>query len=201
MARRSMDLDALDPVQTRQEKVGNSTISVGRYTYGADQISVIQWGEGASLQIGSFCSIAAAVRVFLGGNHRMDWISTYPFGHAHPKVFGKAVPGHPVTKGHVVIGNDVWVGQSATIMSGITIGDGAVIAANAHVIQNVAPYELVGGNPAKHIRFRFPKEIRDLLLRLQWWDLELDAIRSIIGTLTASPTVDGLNALIRRFRA
>jgi acetyltransferase-like isoleucine patch superfamily enzyme len=61
--------------------LGNSSIFVGRFTYGFNQESVFQWGEGAELNIGSFCSIAENVKIFLGGNHRFDWVSTFPFGH------------------------------------------------------------------------------------------------------------------------
>jgi len=81
----------------------------GSWTYSDGPIYVLNWGEKAKLKIGSFCSIAANLKVFLGGNHRTDWITTYPFGHIHQKDFytfnGK---GHPVSKGDVTICNDVW---------------------------------------------------------------------------------------------
>ncbi len=70
----------------------------------------------------------------------------------------------------VRIGNDVWIGSGAMITSGVTIGDGAVIAAGAVVTKDVLPYEIVGGIPAKQIRFRFSEEIREKLLAFKWWD-------------------------------
>ena len=77
--------------------------------------------------------------------------------------------GHPSTKGDIIIGNDIWIADNVTIMSGITIGDGAVIANNSHVIKNVEPYSIVGGNPAKFIKYRFtPKQIK-CLLEIKWW--------------------------------
>jgi virginiamycin A acetyltransferase len=76
--------------------------------------------------------------------------------------------GHPGTKGNVIIGNDVWIGSNVTIMSGVTIGDGAVIANNSHVVKNVEPYTLVGGNPAKLIKYRFSKEQIEKLLKIKW---------------------------------
>jgi virginiamycin A acetyltransferase len=77
--------------------------------------------------------------------------------------------GHPSTKGDVIIGNDVWIGANVTIMSGVTIGDGAVIANNSHVVKNVEPYSLVGGNPAKLIKYRFTPEQIEKLLKIKWW--------------------------------
>ena len=65
-------------------RVGASEILIGRFSYGFDKMSVRQWGEGATLRIGSFCSISTGVTIFLGGNHRADWISTFPFGHIYP---------------------------------------------------------------------------------------------------------------------
>jgi hypothetical protein len=67
--------------------IGRRLFSVGRFTYGHDSISVEQWGEGAPLSIGAFCSIAGDVKIFLGGNHRADWITTFPFGHIYESVF------------------------------------------------------------------------------------------------------------------
>lgn len=181
-------------------KAGNSDIAVGRYTYGVEHLSVRQWGERASLTIGSFCSIASAVTVFLGGNHRIDWISTFPFGHIYAdELGGVGIKGHPATNGDVVIGNDVWIGSGVTIMSGISIGDGAVIAANATVVKDVAPYEMVGGNPAKHIKFRFDEGIRSALTRLKWWDFPVEEIRKIAAVLCSAPTVEVVDDLVRRF--
>lgn len=73
-------------------------------------------------------------------------------------------------KGDIVIGNDVWIGYEAVIMSGVTIGDGAIIGTRALVTNDVPPYTIVGGVPAKQIRKRFPEEIISELLKLKWWD-------------------------------
>jgi acetyltransferase-like isoleucine patch superfamily enzyme len=143
-------------------------MSVGKYTYGTP---IIHWSNGnTKLVVGNFCSIASNVNIYLGGNHRVDWITTYPFGHIHQNKFDK-FNGHgcPSTKGDVIIGNDVWIGANVTIMSGVSIGDGVVIANNSHVVKNVEPYSLVGGNPAKLIKYRFKKEQIDKLLKIKWW--------------------------------
>lgn len=137
-----------------------------------DPIDIKEWGEGAKLHIGAFCSIATKCTVFLGGNHRVDRITTYPFGHINQSIFHHDGSGHPCTKGDVTIGNDVWIGHNVTIMSGVTIGDGAVIAANSHVVKDVEPYSIYGGNPACLIRYRFSDDIIRKLLQIQWWNWE-----------------------------
>ena len=143
-------------------------MSIGKYTYGKP--NVYSWGEGAKLIIGNFCSIASNVNIYLGGNHRTDWVTTYPFGHINKQVFNNFNGvGHPSTKGNVIIGNDVWIGGNVTIMSGVTIGDGAVIANNSHVVKNIEPYSLIGGNPAKFIKYRFTQEQIKKLLEIKWW--------------------------------
>ena len=144
-------------------------MKVGKYTYGKP---IIHWGEGDSkLVVGKFCLIASNCNVYLGGNHRTDWVTTYPFGHIHKNIFNDFNgEGHPSTKGDVIIGNDVWIGSNVTIMSGVTIGDGVVIANNSHVVKNVESYSLIGGNPAKVIKKRFTEEQIDKLLEIKWWN-------------------------------
>ena len=124
------------------------------------------------MYVGSFCSIAPEQNVFVGGNHRTDWATTFPFGHAFRERFPAAVEraaGNPTTKGRVVIENDVWIGLGCTIMSGVTIGSGSVIATKSVVTKDVPSYAIVGGNPARLIRMRYPDSIVSRLLELQWW--------------------------------
>lgn len=157
---------------------------IGKYTYGENP--KIKWKD-ANLTIGKFCSIASNLNIYLGGNHRSDWVTTYPFGHIYKDVFNTFDGvGHPKTNGDVIIGNDVWIADNVTIMSGITIGDGAVIACNSHIVKNVEPYSIVGGNPAKLIKYRFKKEQIDFLLELKWWDLDDKQINMIIPLLCNS---------------
>lgn len=164
-------------------KICISTMSYGKYTYGRPQ-NVFWENQYAKLVVGKFCSIAANINIYLGGNHRTDWVSTFPFGHIHQNVFNKFNgEGHPTTKGDVIIGNDVWIGNNVTIMSGITIGDGAVIANNSHVVKNVEPYSLVGGNPAKFIKFRFTSEQIEKLLQIKWWDWDDEKINTFTPLL------------------
>lgn len=117
---------------------------------------VHDWKEGSTLKIGSFCSfcsIAEDVNIFLGGHHRSDWITTFPF----PAFISTPEPieGYAFSRGDVVIGNDVWLCTGAVILSGVIIGHGAVVAAGAVVTQDVEPYSIVAGNPARCVRSRF----------------------------------------------
>jgi acetyltransferase-like isoleucine patch superfamily enzyme len=165
----------------------------GKHTYDLDNITALSWGEGAELYVGSFCSIGANLTVYLGGNHRTDWATTYPFGHV-PE-FPEGMPGHPATKGDVHIKNDVWIGNDVTIMSGVTIGSGAVIGAHSVVTKDVNPYEIVAGNPAKFIKNRFPSTITGYLLALAWWEWPDEKIKRAISLLQQGPTLEILEEL------
>jgi acetyltransferase-like isoleucine patch superfamily enzyme len=139
---------------------------IGDHTYGKPK--VISWGEGSSLKIGKYCSIGRNVSIFLGSEHRIDWVSTYPFPFLWKEA--RSIPGHPSTKGGVVIGNDVWIGFGVTILSGVTVGDGAAIGACSVVSRDVPPYAIIGGNPAQVIRYRFDEETIQKLLQIKWWN-------------------------------
>jgi acetyltransferase-like isoleucine patch superfamily enzyme len=157
-------------------------MSYGKYTYGKPNI--LLQNNDAKLTVGNFCSIAANVNIYLGGNHRIDWVTTYPFGHIHQNKFNSFNgTGHPSTKGDVIIGNDVWIGSNVTIMSGVTVGDGGVIANNSHVVKNVEPYSLNGGNPAKLIKYKFTQEQIQKLLEIKWWDWDDAKINKYIPLL------------------
>lgn len=93
---------------------------------------------------------------------------------------GKTYP----NKGDTEIGNDVWIGFNSTIMPGIKIGDGAIIASNSTVTKDVEPYSIVGGNPAKEIKKRFSKEQIEKLLKISWWNWEIEKITKNIQNLT-----------------
>lgn len=149
---------------------------MGAYSYGA--IAIHFENPSVKCSVGKFCSIAAGCAVYLGGDHRMDRASTFPFGHIHTTIFPGIVANNSISKGSVVIQNDVWIGANATIMSGVTVGNGAVIANNAHVVKDVPPYAIVGGNPAKVIRYRFPAAIVEGLQRIRWWDWSEEVLNS-----------------------
>jgi acetyltransferase-like isoleucine patch superfamily enzyme/glycosyltransferase involved in cell wall biosynthesis len=148
---------------------------IGRFTYGEPRI--LDWNGATKLKIGKFCSISSDVVIFLDGNHNYKTLSTYPLDlifedHLY---MSESI----TTKGNVNIGNDVWIGLGATIMSGVTIGDGAIIGARCLVSKDVEPYSIIAGNPQKTVGTRFSVDKINELLKLQWWNLSLDALYSL----------------------
>lgn len=177
--------------------IEGNQVAVGKFTYGVQNISLAYHQGCPALTIGRYCSIAGNVRIFLGAEHRHDWITTFPFGSQHQDVFGAFVtPGYPKSNGPVSIGSDVWIGNSVTIMSGVKIGDGAVIAAGAHVVKNVSPYEIVGGNPARHIKYRFSPEVINRLMKIRWWEFPDGEVRNIAARLCSQPETGVLDELM-----
>jgi virginiamycin A acetyltransferase len=142
-----------------------SAFHIGEGTYGYPEIAF--YDAGAKLTIGTYCGFAPKVTILLGGEHHHDWVSSYPFSLLDEKA--RLLPGYPFSKGDVTIGNDVWVGYEALILSGVSIGDGAVIAARSLVTKDVEPYSIVGGVPAKHLKYRFDENTVESLRRIAWW--------------------------------
>ncbi|ELV8695922.1 type B chloramphenicol O-acetyltransferase [Vibrio fluvialis] len=185
------------------EQVTNPNIHVGRHSYysgyyhGHSFDDCVRYlnpdrDDVDRLIIGAFCSIGSGAVFMMAGNqgHRTDWISTFPFFYMENEHFTDAADGF-VRSGDTVIGNDVWIGSEAMIMAGVTIGDGAIIASRAVVTKDVAPYEIVGSNPAKHIRFRFEPEQIEKLLEMQWWHWRDSQLKGAMKLLT-SGDIDGL---------
>ena len=148
-----------------------------KFSYGVDRIRVLSWGATEEIYIGNYCSLAVGLTIWTGGNHIWkDSITTYPFGLIHKNIFNKFDDSliqkakENRSNGNVIIGNDVWIGRGVTIMSGVNIGDGAIIATNSHLVKDVPPYAVVGGNPAKIIKYRFDEEKIKKLLKIKWWD-------------------------------
>ena len=184
--------------------IKNPNIIVGDFTYYDDFENVNNFEKNVKyhfdfindkLIIGKFCMIASDVKFIMNGaNHLTDSLSTYPFA-----IFGNgwenAMDGKDYPKkGNINIGNDVWIGYNATIMAGVTIGDGAIIATNATVTKDVEPYSIVGGNPAREIKKRFENDVISKLLKLKWWDWDIEKISKNIQKLTDNK-FDDLNII------
>lgn len=149
-------------------------VTVGNYTYG--ELTVLSFNEMQKLSIGSFCSIASGVTFVLSADHVTEHISTFPF-----KVKALHVAKfEAISKGDIIIDDDVWIGQNAIILSGVHIGQGAIIAAGAVVDKDVEPYTIVGGVPAKPIKYRFDKKIIEELLKIDYSKLNKDLIEEHI---------------------
>lgn len=169
---------------------------IGAYSYGRPKVRFAE--SGAPLSIGRYCSIADKVEILLGGNHRMDWISTFPFP-AFPAVWPSANADYHATSGGVHIGHDVWLGSGCIILSGVSIGHGAVVAAHAVVTKNVPPYAIVGGNPARVIRFRFSEDEIAALLHTAWWDLPKERVEALLPLLQ-DVSVSNFCAAVKQIR-
>jgi len=174
--------------------VKNPNIIAGEFSYYAGKNFEFQVKHhydfiGDKLIIGKFCQIAEGAQFIMNGaNHQMNCASTFPFyifegwqKHAKTPELSEL----PL-KGDTIIGNDVWIGQNATIMPGVHIGDGAIIGMNSTVAKNIPPYSIAAGNPARVIKKRFDDELRNLMLKLKWWDRSIDEIKKLIPVITCN---------------
>lgn len=155
-------------------------IVLGKYSYFAGPPKLLIYnalkmnGEKPKVIIGKYCSIAIH-SLFILAHHRSDWVTTSP-----------GPPLSAISRGDIVIGNDVWIGAQCIIMDGLTIGDGAIVAAGAVVTKSVPPYAIVGGNPAKVIRYRFSQDQISKLLQVKWWDFEQETVDKLKPLLFSS---------------
>lgn len=156
-------------------------VAIGRHSYGTPKFSYGK-GDRAKVEIGSFVSIAPGVTFIPGGIHPPDRVSLFPF-HERWMLRGAYEYGIPATKGDIVVGSDVWIGTDAMILSGVTVGHGAVIAARSVVTSDVPAYAIVGGVPARVIRFRFAPDIIRGLLSIAWWEWDEARIRASLPDL------------------
>lgn len=152
-------------------------VSVGKYTYG--RLEVLTFNTLNHLKIGNFCSIAPKVVFLLSADHYTDHISSFPF---KVKVT-RNLETEGTSKGDIVVDDDVWIGYGATILSGVHIGQGAIVAAGAVVSSDVPPYAIVGGVPAKVLKYRFAREIIDKMVQIDYSKLGKEKIEEHIDEL------------------
>ena len=161
-------------------------VVIGPHSYGLP--NVLYWDYKTKLVIGKYCSISEGTTFLLGGEHRGDWVSTYPFG-----AFAKAWPSpaalrdHTISKGDITVGHDVWIGHGSVILSGVTIGNGAIIGAGSIVTKDIEDFAVVGGNPARLIKYRFDEATRKRVLDSAWWDWPEEKILANLDLLMDSP--------------
>lgn len=177
--------------------VTNPNIIIGDFTYYDDPEDSENFERnvlyhfpfiGDRLVIGKFCAIAKGVQFIMNGaNHKLSGFSTFPFyifGNGWEKAMPK--PEDLPYKGDTIIGNDVWIGYKALIMPGVKIGNGAIISSEAVVTTDVPAYTIVGGNPAKVIKSRFPDEIVIELEKLAWWDWSVEKISQHLAAIMSN---------------
>jgi len=177
----------------RRGSVDRLRIPRGRHTYGPEP-EIIGYPElGLGSRIGSFCSIAPGTRFIFLGRHHYDWVSTYPFYEFYEEWRVDTEwyeRGSPILSkwraDPIIVGNDVWIASEVSIQQGVTIGDGAVIAFGSLVTHDIPPYALVGGCPAKVIKYRFSPEQIERLLRIAWWNWEDARIKLALPYLLLS---------------
>lgn len=149
-----------------------NNVIVGNYSYG--KLHVGNNDDESFLRIGNYVSIAGNVWFLVGLEHRLDTISTFPF---KDKILRR--DGHEAfSKGDIVVDDDVWVGQNAVVLSGVHISQGAVISAGAVVTSNVPPYAIVGGVPAKVLKYRFSDRLISRLIQIDYSKLTVEMIES-----------------------
>ena len=163
--------------------------------------------------IGRYCSIGARVSV-MGIDHPISRFTTAnitydrqaitnaQFFKDHPEIENFQVNNQePKNTLSATIGNDVWIGEDVTIARGVSIGDGAILASKALVTKDVPPYAIVGGVPAKIIRFRFPQNAIDRLVQLKWWNYEVQSILSASADIPIEEFVEMVENAVERGNA
>ncbi|MGO2200634.1 CatB-related O-acetyltransferase [Pseudomonas helleri] len=149
--------------------------SISRFTYVSADTKIVR------ARIGSFCSIAQEVLIGGLASHPLDWLSTHPVFYSTKKQanYSFASSDQINEQGIVEIGHDVWIGARAMILDNCKIGNGAVIAAGAVVVKDVPPYAIVGGVPARIIKYRFSDEKIEKIQQSKWWEQDIQALSKL----------------------
>lgn len=167
---------------TNAKDIAKGYLIVGSHTYG--KVKLVDQHYGNKLIISNFCSISEDTQ-FIMSSHSTHLITTYPFGTLN-SIWSdeKVIENDHIHKGNIIVGNDVWIGKDVKIMSGVTIGDGAVIGAGSVVTKNVAPYSVVVGMPAQHLKYRVKDaQMRRQLQEIAWWSWPLEKIEQNLNKI------------------
>jgi len=169
-----------------------SSVEIGNYSYGL--VDVTDYSNNlATVRIGHFCSIARDVKFILGGDHSTQNLSTFPF-----KVKFGLLEREAESKGHIIIEDDVWIGVNCVILSGVTIGQGSVVSAGSVITKNIPPYAIVGGVPAKIIKFRFSERIISKMLKIKYSRLTKEIVINNIDLFYEKINEENVDQYIER---
>lgn len=168
-----------------------SKIDVGKGTYGVIDI-LLYGGENSKLYVGNYCSIANECVFILGGEHKYNTLSTYPF---KARILNES---ESVTKGDIIVSDDVWIGYGSTILSGVKIGQGAIVGAKSIVTKDIPPYAIYVGN--KVIKYRFSEEIIDKLLKIDFCKIDKEDIIKNINLFYLEINEDNIDNLIESIK-
>lgn len=168
-------------------------VETGCGSYG--ELNIVTFDSKTKLKVGRYVSIAQNVTFLLDVEHYTNHISTYPW---KVKLLGQNVP-ETFSKGDIIIGDDVWIGYGAIIMSGVHVGQGAVIAAGAVVVKDVPPYAIVGGVPAKVIKYRFDDGIINKLRMMNFEELDCEKVKNNLHQMYIELTQDNVSDVLQRF--
>lgn len=176
----------------RLKDVSNyKNVFVGKGSYGVID-ALFHSSTGEKLDIGNYCSIAPNVLFIVASDHGYKSLSTYPF-----KVLVNGQKFEALSKGDIILKDDVWIGANSIILSGVTINKGAIVAAGSVVTKDIPPYAIVGGNPAKIIKYRFSEKIIEKLLNVDFSKLSNDIINRNINTLYSEITEENIDEIIK----
>ncbi len=170
----------------------SKSISIGKNTYGS--LNYFDYHDGCSLNIGSYCSIADGVFFLMGGNHKMDTFSTFPFD-----AFTNGTI-ESYNKGNIIVEDDVWIGKNALILSGVKIGRGAIIGANTIVTKDVPPYAIVVGNPQKIIKYRFSQDIIEKIQTVNFEQIDLEDYKNSCKLLCQKVTNENVDEILESLK-
>lgn len=175
-------------------------IPLGKHSYGQPEVvGVMPFVKylSAGSSIGNFCSLSSGLKFVFYSKHSVNWVSTYPFAAFYDswkmnnEFYNKGIIDVSKIKPNpIIIENDVWIATNVTVKEGVRIGNGAVVAMNSLVTKDVPPYAIVGGNPARVIRYRFTEKQIASLLKIAWWNWEDDKIKKVLPLLN-SANIDG----------
>lgn len=169
-------------------------VFVGKGTYG--ELRVKHFGNNDEyLSIGNYCSIASESIFLLGGEHNYKKFSTYPFQNKYGNKQNESI-----MKGKIIVEDDVWIGYRSTILSGVTLGKGCVVAAGAVVTNDVPPYAIVGGVPAKIIKYRFDNDIRNKIGDIDFSLFSESIIKKILPNLEIEINSENVNDVINNIK-